>query len=376
MLVPVQDSRRADRRALVDALIALSFAALSVTLVVGVIDDTGKRVLAVALALGHNTPLALRRRAPLGVLAAMAVTAILTVLLAIPVVVLGPAVLVGVYTVGAQCESRRARQALVAVLVVMAAVVSAGGMRADTVVSDAVALTVAFYLGDRAQRAARDAQRVRAAAADAVRQAAAEERLRIARELHDVVAHAMSVIAVQAGTGRFVIEESPDVARDALATIEATSRDALQEMRRLLSVLRDDEEPSALAPSPTLDDITPLVDVTERAGVRVTVRTTGAPRPLPSGVDLCAYRIVQEALTNVRKHARAAHATVTVSYAPTALELEVVDDGVGDLGPCAAGHGHVGMRERVALYGGSLEVGAANDVGYRVVATFPLAGAR
>jgi signal transduction histidine kinase len=145
-----------------------------------------------------------------------------------------------------------------------------------------------------------------------------------------VVAHAMSVIAVQAGTGRFVIDDSPDIARDVLATIETTSRSALQEMRRLLSVLRDDDSAvSELLPTPGLHALDGLIAATTDAGINVDVRTRGVPVPLPSGVDLCAYRVIQEALTNVRKHARASRATVTVVYEPTSLTVEVTDDGIG-----------------------------------------------
>ncbi|HEX7166375.1 MAG TPA: sensor histidine kinase, partial [Acidimicrobiales bacterium] len=202
--------------------------------------------------------------------------------------------------------------------------------------------------------------------------AVADERLRIARELHDVVAHAMSVIAVQAGTGRFVIRESPDVAAGALAAIETTSRDALQEMRRLLAVLRDGEPDGELLPAPGLADLSELVAASAAAGVDVEVVTRGDPLPLPAGLDLCAYRIVQEALTNVRKHARATRATVAVSYDETELTVEVRDDGVGAASPPVPGHGLVGMRERVTLYDGSLETGPARPGGFRVFARLPL----
>jgi signal transduction histidine kinase len=304
----------------------------------------------------------------------MAASALLTVPLGVPLVVLGPAVLVAAYTVGGLVEPRRSRQALAATLVVMAGVVLANNMNADTVVSDAAAITVAWWLGDRSRRAALDTERQRAAGAETARRAAAAERLRIARELHDVVAHAMSVIAVQAGTGRFVIDESPDVARDALTSIETTSRAALREMRRLLSVLRDEEMAAGdLLPTPGLRDVEALVAATTAADVRVEVRTCGDVVPLPSGVDLCAYRVIQEALTNVRKHANASSATVTIAYEPAGLCIEIVDDGVGNGVAAGGGQGHMGMRERVSLYGGVLEVGPRAGGGYRVAARLPLA---
>jgi signal transduction histidine kinase len=357
-----------------DALVVLGFGLLSAFLIVGVVDDGPGRARAGTLAVLHIAPLALRRRWPAPVLGAMAASALLTIPLGVPLVVLGPAVLVAVYTVGATLEPPRSRQALVGTLVVTGVVVAGNGMDAGTVVGDAVGITVAWWLGDRARRGALDTERERAAGVEAARRAAAAERLQIARELHDVVAHAMSVIAVQAGTGRFVADGSPDLARDALASIETTSRAALQEMRRLLSVLRDEDAVAGdLLPAPGLADVDGLVAATAGAGVAVDLRTCGDVVPLPSGVDLCAYRVVQEALTNVRKHARASRATVTIAYEPAALSLEIVDDGVGDGAPAGGGQGQVGMRERVHLYGGDVEVGPCAGGGYRVAARLPLA---
>jgi signal transduction histidine kinase len=257
----------------------------------------------------------------------------------------------------------------------MAVVVTANGSDAGTVVTNTVALVLAWWLGDRARRAALETEAERAAVAEAVRQATLDERLRIARELHDVVAHAMSVIAVQAGTGRFVIDESPAVAAEALATIETTSRAALEEMRRMLEVLRDHEAAGELLPAPGLGDIDRLVEANLDAGLDVEVVTEGQAAALPSGLGLCAFRIIQEALTNVRKHAHASRAVVAVRYDESLLTVEVRDDGVGARGPGREGHGLVGMRERAALYAGSVETGSAEGGGYRVRARFPLGGA-
>jgi signal transduction histidine kinase len=232
-------------------------------------------------------------------------------------------------------------------------------------------------LGDRSRRLVERADAERVRGEDAARRAAAEERVRIARELHDVIAHSMSVIAVQAGTGRFVIDDSPEVAKDALASIEATSRGALEEMRRLLSVLRaDGDDVAELTPAPGLADVASLVDDTA-AVVPVELCIAGEPRPLPPGVDQCAYRIIQEALTNVRKHASARRAAVTISYLPEMLDLEIVDDGrgVAATASVADGHGLVGMRERASLYGGALEVGPRQGGGFRVHASLPLVDA-
>ena len=215
--------------------------------------------------------------------------------------------------------------------------------------------------------------------AEAARRAVTEERLRIARELHDVVAHSMSVIAVQSGVGGHVMDTQPEEARKALAAIEATSRSALTEMRRLLGVLRADGEPQgALAPAPGLADIGTLLSQVGEAGLKVWVQVTGDRRPLPPGVDLSAYRVIQEALTNVLKHAPSSPATVTISYAADAVTVEVADEGSerpaggnrgGDAG---SGHGIIGMRERVAVFGGELTAGPRPEGGFLVRARFPL----
>ena len=205
------------------------------------------------------------------------------------------------------------------------------------------------------------------------RSAGAQERLRIARELHDVVAHSMSVITVQAGFGRLVVRERPDEAGAALAAIEDTGRQALAEMRRLLAVLRTDGGPdpgAALTPAPGLADLERLVTQSARAGVRVGLTITGRPRHLPAGIELTAYRIVQEALTNVAKHAATATARVTLGYRPGELAIEVTDGGRG--GPIAAtGLGLAGMRERVQLYGGHLDAAPLPGGGFQVAARLP-----
>jgi signal transduction histidine kinase len=366
------------RDAIADVGLTLALGALSAALVLSLIDGAADRIVAGLLVAGHVAPLLVRRRHPVGVLAAMIATSLLSVPLGVPVVVLGPGVLVGLYTVGALVEPPASRWALGGALLAMAVVVPANGMDAGTLVTNAIGLSIAWWLGDRARRAVHTAERERADAAEAARRAAGVERLRIARELHDVVAHAMSVIAVQAGTGRFVIDQSPEVARDALAAIETTSRSALEEMRRLLSVLRDDDAvDDHLLPAPGLGDLDELVTATTQAGVAVDLTVQGEVVALPSGLDLCAYRVVQEALTNVRRHARATRAAVSVTYAPDCLHLVVDDDGVGLApGPSSGGHGLVGMSERVGLYGGSLDAGPRPDGGYRVAAHLPLAGPR
>jgi signal transduction histidine kinase len=362
------------RRTVVDALIATALAGLSIALVLSLTEGPGRRAVHVGLVLAHVLPLAVRRRAPLQVLAAMVATGVASVAVGLPVVVLGPAILVSLYTVAACCPATTSRRATVGATVVMTPVVVANGMDASTVITNAAAFALAWWLGDRSRRANEETDVQRALAAHAASRAAAEERVRIAREMHDVVAHAMSVIAVQAGTGRYVIDDSPDVAKEALASIEQTSRDALQEMRRLLSVLRgEDDNDIGLLPAPSLADIGTLVAASADAGLQVHLDVHGEPLALPAGADLCAFRIVQEALTNVRKHSGAQHAWVTISWSPCAVGVEVVDDGRGPGGSSNGGHGLVGMRERVELYGGTLEVGLRPGGGCVVRASIPVA---
>lgn len=207
-------------------------------------------------------------------------------------------------------------------------------------------------------------------------EAVLEERTRIARELHDLVAHSMSVIAVQAGVGGHLLDHDPTRARDALSTIEQTSRQALVEMRRMLGVLRtSSDEPADLGPQPGLDRVDPLLDHARRSGLDVDLTVGGDPRPLDPGVDLSAYRIVQEALTNAIKHAGPARVAVTMDYRPTELAITVEDDGRGASVPAGGrgGLGLVGMRERAAVVGGTLESGPRPGGGFRVAATLPYA---
>jgi signal transduction histidine kinase len=208
-------------------------------------------------------------------------------------------------------------------------------------------------------------------------EAVAEERARIARELHDLVAHNVSVMVVQAGAERHALGPEQASTREALASIEQAGRQALVEARRLLGMLRRKDDGSELEPQPSVDHIDVLVEQIERAGLPVSLAVEGERAPLPAGVDLCAYRIVQEGLTNALKHAGPAHAEVVLRYAPRALDVEVRDDGRGPARANGdgdgAGHGLIGMRERVALYGGALETGARDGGGFEIHAHLPLA---
>ena len=204
------------------------------------------------------------------------------------------------------------------------------------------------------------------------RTAVSEERARIARELHDIVAHSVSTMVVQAGAERRVLDDGQASTREVLLSIEQTGRQAMAEMRRLLGMLRKDDQELALAPQPSLAHVDLLVDQIRAAGMPVELRVEGEPVPLPPGVDLSAYRIVQEALTNALKHAGPARATVTVRYDKHELTLEIADSGRGAANGNGGGHGLVGMRERVALYGGELDAGSRAGRGYAVQARLPL----
>ena len=211
---------------------------------------------------------------------------------------------------------------------------------------------------------------------DLAERAAAEERLRIARELHDVVTHTLSVVVVHAGTGRMVAETDPAAARRALATIEVAARSALVEMRRLLGVLRRaGDEQGGLAPAPGLAELDSLVADIELSGVDVEVRVEGERPVVPASVDLCAYRIVQEALTNVIKHVGPARATVGVRYSDHEVTIDIDDDGptgpVVSSSPASGGHGLIGMRERVTMLHGDLVAGPRPSGGFHVSARLP-----
>jgi signal transduction histidine kinase len=346
----------------------------------------GTLALAYALALLHTLPLAARRRFPGAVLAASVASGLAVAAIGLPPETLGLAILVAVYSVAAYGDRWVSLAGLAAAELGSAAVqLTPSRFNAPTVVTNTLVIGAAWLLGHfvgvrRAYtaRVERTAELERARA-ELARRAVAEERLRLARELHDVVAHAISVIAVQSGVGAHVANTQPEEAAKALAAIEATSRAALTELRRLLGVLRQEGEPEgSLAPVPGLADLDALLAEVAKAGLGVRLRVEGTPSQLPAGVDLSAYRIVQEALTNVVKHAGPARAQVVVGYRDQEVTVEVTDDGRGvvaptDDGQAGVGHGLIGMRERVAVFGGDLEAGPRPGGGFRVAARLPLA---
>ena len=296
-------------------------------------------------------------------------------------VALTPVVLLSIYTAAAVLTPRRARLLLAGAVVlgIVGATASPGPTDVGVPALIVSAWLLGNYVGSRRRYTAeleaknRLLEQARFELAD---RAVTDERLRIARELHDVVTHTMSVVAVHAGTGRMVADDDPVAARQALATIETTTRSALVEMRRMLGILRgSDSRPGTLAPAPGLRDLDALVADVVRSGVTVEVRVEGDRTDVPAGVDLAAYRIVQEALTNVIKHAGRVRVTVAVRYSDDAVTVEVDDEGpAGDdsgSAPSATGHGLVGMRERVAMYDGDLDVGPGPIGGFHVAAPSP-----
>ena len=236
------------------------------------------------------------------------------------------------------------------------------------VLGDSMRYRRAYYvsLEDRAARleAERDAQ---------AQVAVAAERARIARELHDVVAHNVSVMVVQADGAGYVLRSDPERAAAAIAAVSRTGRQALTEMRRLLGVLRAGQQGAALAPVPGLDQLRELIDQARTAGLSVSFILQGVPRELSEGAELAAYRVVQESLTNTRKHGGpAAAAAVTLRYEPDGLVVQVTDDGLGASAEAdGAGHGLTGMRERIGMYGGTVQAGPLPAGGYQVVARLP-----
>jgi signal transduction histidine kinase len=234
-----------------------------------------------------------------------------------------------------------------------------------------------FAVRDRVEQAeeaherASQAERERDAA---TRVAVAEERARIARELHDIVAHAVSVMVLQVGAVRHKLPDALAEDRDALRGVERAGRAALTEMRRLLAVMRRDDDHAELMPQPGLDRLASLVEEIDRAGLPVELHVEGEPFALPRGIDLSAYRIVQEGLTNVLKHAHATYAEVVVSYAPDEVRIDVRDDGQGAVSSDSPGHGLIGIRERVKLYGGEMTAGTKNGGGFTLSTRLPVGG--
>jgi signal transduction histidine kinase len=369
-----------------DAVLAAVLALTSVIPVLGGDPSWGKpKALGVALGLLSTVPIAWRSRYPLSVAAIVLAANGACIYAAAPhQAAFQPfvALVLAGYSAGSRAEGRRALwvpavMAVLAIPLFWAAV--RHGQDPGNAIPSYVWLVAAWAAGrtvrswrlksialERANRELAEQRELQARAAVAV------ERGRIARELHDVVAHNVSMMVVQAGAaGRVLDGEQPDV-RNALEVIAATGRETVDEMRTLLGVLRSDDGPDALKPQPGLADLEQLVSGLREAGLPVTLRIEGARRPLPPALDLSAFRIVQEALTNTLKHAGPAQARVTVRYQDAAVELEIADTGHGPAGADVTGHGLVGMRERAAMFGGELKTATADGGGFAIRARLPL----
>ena len=291
-----------------------------------------------------------------------------------------PVGLVAAFLLGNQRDVRRAWAGLAIVLGGIITVVYniPGHATAELVVIPVdfgISWAAGFALRDRAQKA--EAAETRAAQAEREREAAArvavaEERARIARELHDIVAHAVSVMVLQVGAVRHQLPDELGEQRGALTDVERAGRTALAEMRRLLAAMRREGDEAELLPQPGLDGIDSLLAEIGRAGLPVELHVDGEPIPLPRGIDLSAYRIVQEGLTNALKHAQASDADVTFRYGPDELEIEIRDNGQGSSTTDGLGHGLVGVRERVKIYGGEMSAGSANGGGFVLSTRLPL----
>ncbi|WP_045742911.1 MULTISPECIES: sensor histidine kinase [Actinoplanes] len=337
-------------------------------------------VLTVAAGLSLLLPVPLLRRTPLAGLLLILVSGIGVLFVAgedglaqVATYVLFVALDIVVGYVAARERRQRSAPAaaLVAVVQIAMALFASRSDVLTMITIEVLAVITAWVIGDSLRQRRRYAATQRRQAEDRAVQA---ERLRIARELHDMIAHSIGVISVQAGMGRRVIDTQPEAARDALAAIEETSRDTAASLRRMLGTLRRHDTgagPAPLDPAPGLADLDGLVTRTAQAGVEVDLRWAGERTPLPPDIDLSAFRIIQEAVTNVIRHSGAGHCAVLVDRGPTTLAVTVTDDGRGGSadGP---GYGIAGMRERISLLDGVFTAGPGPSGGFRVTASIPL----
>jgi signal transduction histidine kinase len=377
MAMPVDPAVRMARipRAIprVDVLIAgglLVWALLEAFLSEGP-GSAGVRVL---LAIGFTVPLAFRRRLPLQALAVVVFVALLRGLLseetevgATPM----PSLLLGTFSAALYARPEPLAYAAIPLPFLAFALGGHAGGEEAVDYGAVTFITLGAWIGGwLVRRRAEQVERAIAESGELAREAVADERGRIARELHDVVAHSVSIVAVQTGAAEELIERDPARAREHLDAARRTSREALIEMRRLLDVLREDG--ASYAPQPGLDRVGELIDDARAAGLEVEFAESGDRGALTPGVELTIYRVIQEALTNVRKHAGPVLTRVAITYGPEALELEVRNEAGRSNGSAPpGGHGLIGMRERLRLFGGALSAGAEADGGYRVHATLP-----
>jgi signal transduction histidine kinase len=343
--------------------------------------------LGICLLLLQTATLVWRRRAPVLVLAVVTSSLFAYSMLGYFRSFASFGFLIALYTVAAHRERPVSIPAGIACAIVVLMILSLGHeeIEPDTVLVECLIVGAAWFIGDgyRIRRGQflqleERAARLERAGEEIARHAVAEERRVIARELHDVVAHNVSVIVAEAGAAQRIGDTHPTEALATLAPIERTGREALVEMRRLMGFLRTESELPSRSPQPGLQDLETLIQQARRAGLSASLRIEGEPRAVSPGLDLSAHRIVQEGLTNALKHAGPSEVDVIVRYESDRIVLIIDDDGIGpsanNIDPMRPRYGHLGMRERVALFGGRLQVGARPGGGYRVIASLPLDG--
>jgi signal transduction histidine kinase len=372
-----------------DVALALALLALKLGFVfTGTLMSGGASFLNVVTAVALTLPLAWRRRAPLAAASVIAAAIVVDDLASgwNGSVISFDCAIIAAYSAGAHA---RQRHAVVALAVLVAAnlidAMGAPGNRAGDLALGVVVFSLVPWLVGQALRRERQrtatmhelATQLEAEREARARDAIAAERGRIARELHDSVAHAISVIAVQADAASKLLRRDPARAEEPLATVQATARNALAEMRQLVGLLREGDSGEApLHPQPGIADLNGLVEDVRHSGLPVELEISGVMRPLSPLLDLAAYRIVQEALTNVRKHAGPAEAKVRIRYEPEMLDIEVLDNGIGREPRQNGGHGLVGIQERVSLLGGEVETNPRSEGGFSLHARLPLESSR
>jgi signal transduction histidine kinase len=384
-----QERLRSLPERVVDAGAAAAVAvAMTLTISVATEEDASRSpdVLAYLLGLSMAGFLFLRRRWPMGVL--IASTGVLMIYYSVDYPAFSPAVplAAAAYFAASAGQLLPAATLLSGIVLVSASWqtvgedTSLGTVVGQGLLTDAALMAAVLLLGEavRNRRAWAEEVRARLRRADEEREReaarrVAEERLRIARELHDVMAHTIAALNVQAGVAADVIDDAPEEARASMRTIREQSREAMTELKAAVGVLRGSDPDAPRAPAPGLAGVDGLVRTASGAGLKVDLAVSGAARPLPGAVDLTAYRIVQESLTNVVRHAGASAATVAIRYEPDAVVVEVDDDGRGPNGAAPGGFGLMGMRERAAAVGGTFHAGPGPGGGFRVSARLPIA---
>jgi signal transduction histidine kinase len=367
-----------------DVALALALLVLKLAFVfTGTLMSGGASLLNVVTAVALTLPLAWRRRAPLAAASVVAAAIVVDDLASgwNGSVLSFDCAIIAAYSAGAHARQRHAVAALAVLLAAnLVDALGAPGNRAGDLALGVLVFSLVPWLVGQALRRERQrtatmhelATQLEAEREARARDAVAAERGRIARELHDIVAHAISVIAVQADAASKLLRHDPARAQEPLATVQATARSALAEMRQLVGLLREsDSDAAPLEPQPGITDLQRLLEEVRQSGLPVELEIAGVARPLSPSLDLTAYRIVQEALTNVRKHAGAAQAHVCIRYEHDAVEIEIRDTGRGGDPSRNGGHGLIGIRERVSLLGGQVATGAGSDGGFAVHARLP-----